>query len=90
MTCWYVYMLRCSDGSLYTGITNNWKRRLSEHQNGKGAKYTRGRRPVRIVWLETVADRSKALRLEWHLKSRSSGWKESMVKRWWSARSATK
>ena len=61
---WYVYMLRCGDGSLYTGCTDCVERRLAVHQSGKGAKYTRSRLPVSLVYQEEAADRSAALRRE--------------------------
>lgn len=61
---WFVYLLRCRDGSLYTGCTDNVERRLAAHQAGKGAKYTRSRLPVELVYRETAADRSAALRRE--------------------------
>jgi putative endonuclease len=55
---WYVYLLRCKDGSIYTGIAKDVERRLHEHNNStKGAKYTRCRRPVKLVYYKTVADR---------------------------------
>jgi predicted GIY-YIG superfamily endonuclease len=61
---WTLYMVRCSDGSLYTGITNDLERRLSMHDAGKGARYTRGRGPVTLVYREACADRSLASRRE--------------------------
>lgn len=61
---WFVYMLRCGDGSLYTGCTNDLPRRLEAHQSGRGAKYTRSRLPVALVYREAAADRSAALRRE--------------------------
>lgn len=61
---WFVYMLRCGDGSLYTGCTNNLARRLAAHQSGRGAKYTRSRPPVTLVYREELPDRSAALRRE--------------------------
>lgn len=60
----FVYMLECRDGSLYTGWTVDLEARLAAHNNGVGARYTRSRRPVRLVYWETVADRSAALRRE--------------------------
>lgn len=57
---WYVYMLRCGDGSLYTGSTTDVARRLREHQNGTGAKYTRTRPPVTLAYTEEAPDRSAA------------------------------
>ena len=68
---WYVYMLRCGDGSLYTGATNNVFRRLQAHRAGKGAKYTRGRGPLELVYQVRAGDRSQALRREMEIKSLS-------------------
>lgn len=65
---WFVYLLRCRDGSLYTGCTDNVERRLAVHQSGKGAKYTRSRLPVELVYQEPAADRSAALRREAAIK----------------------
>jgi len=61
---WTVYMLRCRDGSLYTGITNDLPRRLVRHKAGAASAYTRARRPVRLVFQERQPDRSAALRRE--------------------------
>lgn len=65
---WTVYILRCGDGTLYTGCTNDLPRRLAAHQNGKGAKYTRSRPPVELVYQEEAADKSAALRREIAIK----------------------
>lgn len=65
---WCVYILRCRDGSLYTGCTNDIAHRLAVHQSGKGAKYTRSRLPVCLVYQEEVAGRSEALRRESAIK----------------------
>ena len=65
---WIVYMLECADKSLYTGITNNLDRRLAEHAAGKGAKYTKGRGPFRLVYRETCAGRAEASRRETAIK----------------------
>lgn len=65
---YYVYILRCGDGSLYTGSTNDVARRLAVHRSGKGAKYTRSRLPVELVYQETWPDRSAALRREADIK----------------------
>lgn len=64
----YVYMLRCKDGSLYTGWTDDLQHRLQMHNQGKGAKYTKGRGPLELVYSETVADKSSALKREYALK----------------------
>src|SRR6185295_5374148 len=61
---WSVYMLRCNDGSLYTGATNDLDARLQRHQSGRGARYTRSRLPVTLVFFEPAGDRSAALRRE--------------------------
>lgn len=63
-----MYMLRCRDGSLYTGCTDHVERRLTVHQSGKGAKYTRSRLPVKLVYQEEAVDRSAALRREAAIK----------------------
>ena len=65
---WYVYMLRCGDGTLYTGITDDVDKRLSAHRAGKGAKYTRGRGPLEVVYTEQLSDKSEALKREYTLK----------------------
>lgn len=64
----YVYMLQCKDQSIYTGYTTNLKRRLQLHIQGKGAKYTRGRGPVQLVYVEECPDKSDALRREAEIK----------------------
>jgi len=65
---WLVYLLRCRDGTLYAGVTNDLKRRVAAHQAGRGGAYTRARRPVRVVYIEGQPDRSAALRREAALK----------------------
>ena len=69
MTHWHVYILRCGDGTLYTGITDDLDRRLAAHRAGKGAKYTRGRGPLELVYTETCPDKSAALKRELALKA---------------------
>lgn len=61
---WWVYLLRCADGTLYTGSTNDVKKRLAAHNAGRGAKYTRARRPCALVYTEQAESRSAALRRE--------------------------
>lgn len=61
---WYLYILRCGDGSFYTGITTDVAHRLQMHESGRGAKYTRGRAPLELVYCEPCADHSAALRRE--------------------------
>lgn len=65
---WFVYVLRCGDGSLYTGYTDDVQRRLAVHQSGKGAKYTRSHPPVELAYWEELPDRSSALRREAAIK----------------------
>ena len=67
---WWVYMLRCADGSLYTGITTDVARRVAEHngEGGLGARYTRSRRPVQLVYQEVAANRAEAARREAAIK----------------------
>lgn len=65
---YYVYMLRCRDGTLYTGITTDVAKRTAVHNSGKGAKYTRSRLPVTVVYQETQPDKSAALKRELELK----------------------
>ena len=66
---WYVYLLKCSDNSYYTGITTDLKRRLTEHNNSvKGAKYTRSRRPVELLCFFSVSSRSEACKEELKIK----------------------
>ena len=76
---WYVYMLRCGDGSLYTGCTDNVSRRLAAHQSGKGAKYTRGRGPLALVYRERCGSHSDALKRERQIKAMSREEKLRMV-----------
>lgn len=79
---WSVYLLRCGDHSLYTGVTANLRRRLRQH-NGElagGARYTQSRRPVAVVWVMAAADRSAAQRLEARLKRLSKGDKEKLIR----------
>ena len=68
---WYVYVLRCGDGTLYTGTTDDVARRLAAHRAGKGAKYTRGRGPLELLYTEQCPDRSAALRREYAIKQLS-------------------
>ena len=69
MTPYYVYILHCADGSLYTGITTDMESRVMVHNRGKGAKYTRSRLPVHLVYHEVCEDRSAALRREIEIKA---------------------
>ena len=66
---WHVYIIECSDGSLYTGITNDLDKRITAHNDGRGAKYTKSRRPVRLRYSEPAADRKNASQREYAIKS---------------------
>ncbi|MGV1098869.1 GIY-YIG nuclease family protein [Thiovibrio sp. JS02] len=77
---WHVYMVRCSDNSLYTGITTDLGRRLAEHNAGKkGARYTRSRRPVFLVYREEAESRSAAAKREYRLKKMPLRHKEALI-----------
>jgi len=65
---WFCYLLECADGSLYTGITPALERRVTRHNDGSASKYTRARRPVRLVWWEAWPDRARASRREHAIK----------------------
>jgi putative endonuclease len=80
---WHVYIVRTRDGSFYTGVTTNVRRRLSEHRAGagRGARYLRGRTPLKIVYRCRIGDRGLAHRVEWHLKRRTRAEKQAIVDR---------
>lgn len=78
---YYVYMLRCGDGSLYTGYTDDVERRFRVHQSGKGAKYTRSRLPVELVYQEELPDKSAALRRESGIKKMTRAEKLALLER---------
>jgi len=66
---WFVYILLCADNTYYTGITNDVEKRLSSHNSGKGAKYTRGRVPVVLMFMKSLPDKGSALKYEFLIKS---------------------
>jgi putative endonuclease len=76
---WHVYIVQCADQTLYTGVAKDVDTRVSQHNNGRGAKYTRGRRPVELVYSEPVADRSTALRREYAIKRMSTAKKFGLI-----------
>ena len=76
----FVYIVRCEDGSLYTGYTTDVKKRLITHNSGKGAKYTRSRLPVSLVYYKRVDSKSMGLRLEARIKKLTKKEKEALVK----------
>lgn len=76
----FVYILRCGDDSLYTGYTNDVEKRVEVHNSGKGAKYTRSRLPVKLVFYKRVDSKSTGLKLEARIKKLSKKKKEALVK----------
>lgn len=78
----YTYLLRCADGSLYCGWTNHLEERVKAHNEGAGAKYTRSRRPVELVYYEVFATRQEAMRREYALKQLTHQEKERLVENW--------
>ena len=79
---WGVYLLRCGDGTLYTGITDDLPRRLAAHRSGKAARYARGRGPLEVVYWEAQPDRSAASKREWAIKQLSRAEKEALAASW--------
>ncbi|MGL4772864.1 MAG: GIY-YIG nuclease family protein [Clostridium sp.] len=75
----YVYILRCADNSLYTGWTNNLEKRFNDHKNGKGAKYTRGRGPLELVYFEEYEEKKVAMKREYEIKKLSKDQKEKLI-----------
>ena len=76
---WVCYLLRCADDTLYCGITNDLEKRLVAHNAGEGAKYTRGRLPVRVVYRESCEDKSAALKRELQIKRMSREAKQALL-----------
>jgi predicted GIY-YIG superfamily endonuclease len=77
---WLVYILRCRDGSYYTGITNDLSKRLQAHRDGKASRYTRSRLPVQLVYLESAANRSAAIKRELVIKRMRRRQKEVLLR----------
>lgn len=76
----FTYMVRCRDGSFYIGWTNDLKRRIKAHNDGKGAKYTRSRRPVELVYYEVFSTKEEAMSREYYLKKLSHEQKAEMLR----------
>ena len=76
---WHLYILRCGDGTLYTGITTDVEKRFEAHQSGKGAKYTRGRGPLELVYRETCGTHSDALKREIQIKRLNREQKQALI-----------
>ncbi len=75
----YVYIIKCGDGSLYTGWTNDLEKRFKSHCQGKGAKYTRGRGPLELVYYETFEDKREAMKREYAIKQMKRQQKEKLI-----------
>lgn len=78
---WYLYILRCGDGTLYTGVTTDVSRRLEAHRLGKGAKYTRGRGPLELAYQEECGTHSEALKREYAVKQLPREEKERLIRK---------
>lgn len=80
-SCWYLYLVKCRDGSLYTGITTNVERRFAEHQQSgpKSAKYLRGKGPLELVYSSEAGDRSQASSIEYKVKQLPRAAKQKMI-----------
>ena len=76
----YTYIVKCSDGSLYTGWTNDLEKRVAAHNEGKGAKYTKSRRPVELVYYEKFQTKEEAMHREWEIKQMSRVQKQKLVR----------
>jgi len=82
MKTWYVYIVRCNDGTYYTGITTNIQRRIDEHNSGQGAKYTRSRTPVELEEFKRFSSRSDASKEECRIKKLTRNNKEKLIGEW--------
>lgn len=81
MADWYVYIVRCADRTLYTGVATDVRARVAKHNQGKGAKYTRGRLPVRLVYREPAGSRGAALKREHAVKRLTRAAKQRLIAR---------
>lgn len=76
----FVYILKCSDGTYYTGWTNDMKKRLAAHNSGRGSKYTKARLPVKLVYMEEYQTKVEAMKREWQIKQLSRQQKIQLIK----------
>ena len=76
----YTYMLKCKDGTYYIGYTNDLEKRVKAHNEGKGAKYTKGRGPVELIYYEEYEEKNIAMRREWEMKKLTRSQKEELCK----------
>ncbi|GFZ79246.1 UPF0213 protein [Compostibacillus humi] len=77
-----VYILRCKDGTLYTGYTNNLEQRMQKHEEGKGAKYTKGRGPFQLMYIEKFMTKNEALKREYEIKQLTRKGKLLLIQNW--------
>lgn len=77
---WHLYLVRCNDGSLYTGISTDVQRRFNAHQQNRGARRLRGRGPLELVYSRAIGDRARALQMEYRVKRLTKAEKESLVR----------
>ena len=75
---WYVYLLRCEDRSIYTGVTRDVEKRFLEHKRGKGARYTRSHKPIKVLHVERYAKKGRALKREFEIKGLKRAQKEAL------------
>lgn len=75
---WFIYIVQCADGSLYTGITRDLSKRIAQHNAGKGSKYVRSRLPVELIYREPHTSHSSALKREWQIKQLTRQEKEAL------------
>lgn len=75
----YTYIVECKDGTLYTGWTNNLEKRIADHNDGKGAKYTRARKPVTLVYYETFEEKKEAMKREYEIKHLNRQEKKKLI-----------
>ena len=81
LMCW-TYIVECADGSYYCGWTNDLDKRLAAHNAGKGAKYTKPRLPVKLVYQEEFSTKEEAMSREWHIKQLTRSQKEALIRSW--------
>ena len=77
----YTYILECADGTYYTGWTNNLEKRLASHNAGTASKYTKSRRPVRLLYSESFSTKEEAMSREWHIKRLTRKEKEKLIQK---------
>jgi putative endonuclease len=87
---WHLYMLRCADGTLYTGISNRLQTRIKNHSRGKGARYTQTRLPVELVFSRKIGTRSQATKREYWFKQKTRREKIKFMEKWLNARARQK